>query len=144
MLQVIPTVRAALSEYPRRFAVDPPSGFQGAVLDGRDVGTVLCPDADVKLFLTASAEVSKLHLQLAAACCVLLRQLCMHVFVHAHGSPCTMLAQQQAPNEPLVFPWLQVRAQRRLAELIIRGMVQATDKQAQDEMYHKVLQASGA
>lgn len=34
------------------------TGFQGAVLDGRDVGTVLCPDAPVKLFVIASAEVS--------------------------------------------------------------------------------------
>ena len=51
-----------------------PEGFQGCVLDGRDVGTVLCPNAEVKLLLTASAE---------------------------------------------------VRARRRLAELISRGMVQA-------------------
>ena len=50
---VIPEVRAALVDFQRRFA----SQDGGAVLDGRDIGTVICPDADVKLFVTASAEV---------------------------------------------------------------------------------------
>ncbi len=45
-------VRAALLAYQRDFAARPP----GAVLDGRDIGTVVCPDADVKLFVTASPE----------------------------------------------------------------------------------------
>lgn len=48
---VIPTVRAALVDFQRDFAVRD----GGAVLDGRDIGTVICPDADVKLFVTASA-----------------------------------------------------------------------------------------
>lgn len=51
-----PAVRAALLEYQRQFAANPPGGAAGAVLDGRDIGTVVCPDADVKLFVTASAE----------------------------------------------------------------------------------------
>ncbi len=38
----------------RSFAAHPPAPARGAVLDGRDIGTVVCPDADVKLFLTAS------------------------------------------------------------------------------------------
>lgn len=46
----IPGVRAVLLEAQRAFAADP----SGAVLDGRDIGTVICPDADVKLFVTAS------------------------------------------------------------------------------------------
>ena len=46
-------VRAVLLEYQRRIAASP----EGAVLDGRDIGTMVCPDADVKLFVTASAEV---------------------------------------------------------------------------------------
>ena len=46
-------VRAALLQYQRDFA----KIKGGAVLDGRDIGTVVCPDADVKLFVTASAEV---------------------------------------------------------------------------------------
>lgn len=46
-------VRAALLAFQRRFAAAPP----GAVLDGRDIGTVVCPDADAKLFVTASLEV---------------------------------------------------------------------------------------
>ena len=50
---VIPEVRAALLEFQRRFARRP----GGAVLDGRDIGTVICPDAEVKLYVTASAEV---------------------------------------------------------------------------------------
>ena len=47
-----PAVRAALLAYQRRVAAKPP----GAVLDGRDIGTVVCPEADVKLFVTASVE----------------------------------------------------------------------------------------
>lgn len=49
----IPEVRAALLEFQRRFA----RREGGAVLDGRDIGTVICPMAEVKLFVTASAEV---------------------------------------------------------------------------------------
>lgn len=45
-------VRKALLLFQRAFAAKP----TGAVLDGRDIGTVVCPDADVKLFVTASAE----------------------------------------------------------------------------------------
>lgn len=45
-------VREALLAWQRRFAAQP----GGAVLDGRDIGTVVCPDADVKLYVTASAE----------------------------------------------------------------------------------------
>ncbi len=50
---VIPDVRAALLDFQRAFA----NRSGGAVLDGRDIGTVICPRADVKLFVTASAEV---------------------------------------------------------------------------------------
>ena len=49
----IPEVRRALLEFQRRFA----RAEGGAVLDGRDIGTVICPEAEVKLFVTASAEV---------------------------------------------------------------------------------------
>lgn len=48
----IPAVRAALLDYQRAFAHQP----RGAVLDGRDIGTVVCPDARVKIFVTATAE----------------------------------------------------------------------------------------
>lgn len=50
---VIPAVRRALVEKQREFAKTAP----GAVLDGRDIGTVVCPDADVKLYVTATAAV---------------------------------------------------------------------------------------
>lgn len=50
---VIPEVRAALLEFQRRFA----RREGGAVLDGRDIGTVICPEAEVKIYVTASADV---------------------------------------------------------------------------------------
>jgi cytidylate kinase len=53
IVAVIPQVRAALLDVQRSFARRAP----GAVLDGRDIGTVVCPDADAKLFITASPEV---------------------------------------------------------------------------------------
>jgi len=52
-ISVYPLVRDALLERQRRFAAQP----GGAVLDGRDIGTVIAPQAEVKLFVTASAEV---------------------------------------------------------------------------------------
>ena len=50
---VIPEVRAALLDFQRAFA----RRAGGAVLDGRDIGTVICPQAEVKLFVTASPDV---------------------------------------------------------------------------------------
>ena len=52
-MAAIPEVRQALMNYQREFATKPP----GAVLDGRDIGTVIAPGADVKLFVVASPEV---------------------------------------------------------------------------------------
>jgi len=54
---VIQSVRDELLAFQCRFAAEPPVGKNGAVLDGRDIGTVVCPHADVKLFVTASTEV---------------------------------------------------------------------------------------
>ncbi len=51
-ISAVPEVRAGLLLWQRRFAAAP----QGAVLDGRDIGTVVCPEAEVKLFITASSE----------------------------------------------------------------------------------------
>ncbi len=56
-VSAIPAVRAALLDFQRHFAQSPPGGAPGAVLDGRDVGTVVCPAAQVKFFLIASPEV---------------------------------------------------------------------------------------
>ncbi|MEQ9171221.1 MAG: (d)CMP kinase [Rhodospirillales bacterium] len=56
-VSAVPGVRAALLDFQRSFAAQPPGGAKGAVLDGRDIGTVVCPGADVKLFVTASDEV---------------------------------------------------------------------------------------
>lgn len=56
IVAAIPEVRANLLAWQRQFARNPPDGKAGAVLDGRDIGTVICPDADVKLFVTASLE----------------------------------------------------------------------------------------
>lgn len=49
-------VREALLQIQRNVAHNPPAPCKGAVLEGRDIGTVVCPDADVKIFLTASPE----------------------------------------------------------------------------------------
>jgi cytidylate kinase len=51
-IALIPEVRAALLEFQRKFSQKTP----GAVLDGRDIGTIVCPDAKIKIFLTASLE----------------------------------------------------------------------------------------
>ena len=61
VVAAIPEVRAALLERQRDFAAHPPAPPKGhrprgAVLDGRDIGTAVCPGATVKLFVTASAE----------------------------------------------------------------------------------------
>jgi cytidylate kinase len=52
IVSAIPEVRAALLQFQRDFAATPP----GAVLDGRDIGTVIAPDADVKIFVIAAPE----------------------------------------------------------------------------------------
>ncbi|MGB3445990.1 MAG: (d)CMP kinase [Xanthobacteraceae bacterium] len=53
VVSAYPRVREALVTFQRQFAAEPP----GAVLDGRDIGTVICPDADVKIFVVAAPEV---------------------------------------------------------------------------------------
>jgi CMP/dCMP kinase len=53
VVSAIPGVRRALVNFQRQFAADPP----GAVLDGRDIGTVICPEADVKIFVMADPKV---------------------------------------------------------------------------------------
>ena len=53
----IQEVREALLDFQRTFAAQPPNGSAGAVLDGRDIGTVVCPQAEVKLYVTAAIEV---------------------------------------------------------------------------------------
>jgi CMP/dCMP kinase len=55
VVAAIPEVRRALLGLQRNFAAHPPA--RGAVLDGRDIGTVVCPEADVKLFIIAGADV---------------------------------------------------------------------------------------
>jgi cytidylate kinase len=53
LVSAVPEVRRALVEFQQQFAAAP----GGAVLDGRDIGTVICPNADVKIFVTAKPEV---------------------------------------------------------------------------------------
>ena len=52
----LPQVRTELLDFQRAFAKNPPGEVGGAVLDGRDIGTVVCPDADIKFFVTAKPE----------------------------------------------------------------------------------------
>jgi cytidylate kinase len=60
-VSAVPAVRQALLEFQRAFAKTPPDiasgAAKGAILDGRDIGTVVCPDAACKLFITADVEV---------------------------------------------------------------------------------------
>jgi len=65
IVAAVPAVRAALLAYQRRIAHQPP----GAVLDGRDIGTVVCPEAEVKLYVTASdaERARRRHVELMAS-----------------------------------------------------------------------------
>ena len=60
-VSAVPAVRQALLEFQRAFAENPPDiasgNANGAILDGRDIGTVVCPNAACKLFITADVEV---------------------------------------------------------------------------------------
>jgi cytidylate kinase len=64
VVSAFPEVREALLAFQRNFAARP----EGAVLDGRDIGTVICPDAEVKIFVTATPEVraNRRYLELKA------------------------------------------------------------------------------
>ena len=73
IVATLPGVRRALLDLQRDFAAHPPKPAKGAILDGRDIGSVVCQAAEVKLFVTASAEerarrrVAELRQQGAAA-----------------------------------------------------------------------------
>lgn len=81
-------VRQALMVFQRSFATNPPGNAPGAVLDGRDIGTVICPDARVKLFVTASQE------------------------ARAHRRYLELGARGEAANEASILADLQVRDAR--------------------------------
>ena len=53
---VLGPIRDGLVSFQREFAANPPGGKQGAILEGRDICSVICPDADLKIFITASVE----------------------------------------------------------------------------------------
>jgi len=61
MVAAIPEVRAAIIQFQRDFAARPPGGAPGAVIDGRDIGTVICPNAAAKLFIDARPKVRALR-----------------------------------------------------------------------------------
>ena len=56
-IATIPGVREELLDRQRRFAQNPDPGKDGAILDGRDIGTVVCPHADFKIFIMADLEI---------------------------------------------------------------------------------------
>ena len=56
-LAAIPDVRGVLRKFQRDFAVHPPAEKSGVVLDGRDIGTIVCPNANFKIFLIADKDV---------------------------------------------------------------------------------------
>jgi cytidylate kinase len=53
----ITSVRTLLLQFQRDFAAVPPGDLKGAVLDGRDIGTVVCPEAEIKLYVTANTDI---------------------------------------------------------------------------------------
>ncbi|MBT5383817.1 MAG: (d)CMP kinase [Kordiimonadaceae bacterium] len=53
----LPTIRHALVDFQRTFANNPPPNKNGTILDGRDIGTVICPDTPFKIFITADVEI---------------------------------------------------------------------------------------
>lgn len=57
IVSVYPSVRQSLFDLQRSFALNPPDHAKGAILDGRDIGTVICPDANVKFFITADSSI---------------------------------------------------------------------------------------
>lgn len=61
VVAAIPEVRAAVLSFQREFASHPPGGASGAVIDGRDIGTVICPDATAKLFIDANPRIRALR-----------------------------------------------------------------------------------
>jgi cytidylate kinase len=65
-IATIPEVRVILGQLQRQFAYASPSPYDGVILDGRDIGTVICPDAPCKIYLTARDDirVARRHRQL--------------------------------------------------------------------------------
>ncbi len=57
IVATFPSVRQSLFDLQRNFALYPPNNAKGSILDGRDIGTVICPDAALKLFVTAAPEI---------------------------------------------------------------------------------------
>jgi len=53
----LPSMRESIAELQRNLAKTPPNGARGSVLDGRDTGTAICPDADIKIFVTADTDI---------------------------------------------------------------------------------------
>lgn len=57
IVSTYPSVRQSLFDLQRGFALTPPDNAKGAILDGRDIGTVICPDANIKFFITADPSI---------------------------------------------------------------------------------------
>ncbi len=57
VVSAFPSVRSTLLDFQRAFAATPPNSLAGAVIDGRDIGTVVCPEATAKLFVDARPEI---------------------------------------------------------------------------------------
>ena len=56
-IAAVPGVRKALISFQRKTATNPPHNKKGAIIEGRDIGTVVCPDAKIKFYLTANIRI---------------------------------------------------------------------------------------
>tara|TARA_Y100000389_G_scaffold59869_1_gene55976 strand:+ start:1079 stop:1750 length:672 start_codon:yes stop_codon:yes gene_type:complete len=101
-----PAVRRALLDFQRAFCASPPADARGVVLDGRDIGTVICPAAPVKIFLTAdlATRARRRHSELAAkGVAVDLQQVERDMQQRDHRDATRARAPMQAAADALVI-----------------------------------------
>lgn len=94
-IAALPDVRAGLLKFQQDYCLNPPDGKAGAVLDGRDIGTAIAPDAPVKLYITASSE------------------------ARAHRRYLELTARGEMVNEADVLRELQIRDERDATRAIV-------------------------
>lgn len=117
----IPEVRAALTAFQRAFARQP----GGAVLDGRDIGTVICPEAEVKLYVTASAEVR------AARRCAELGGDYAEVLAQVRARDARDMARDEAPLRPAEDALILDTSELGVDEAVAQAVVAVARRRSQ-------------